>query len=85
MGFAAGGIVSTTRDLSRFLDVLLRGTFLPPAQHKTMWDTVSTEDAQWLEHTDGRHTVVINLNGDRNQPFNTVNAVLAAEFCPKQK
>lgn len=120
MGFAAGGIVSTTRDLSRFLDVLLRGTFLPPAQHKTMWDTVSTEGAQWLEHTtygtgvwkqtldcgvtvqgfggfingtlsygmgtpDGRHTVVINLNGDRNQPFATLNAVLAAEFCPKQK
>jgi D-alanyl-D-alanine carboxypeptidase len=118
LGFAAGGIVSTARDVSRFLDVLLRGKLLPPAQHKVMWETVSTEGAQWLPNTsygtgvwkqtlecgvtvqgfggfingaltygmgtpDGRHTVVVNLNGDRNQPFNTVNAVLDKEFCTR--
>lgn len=119
LGFAAGGMVSTTGDLSRFLDAVLRGKLLPPAQHKTMWDTVGTENSEWLPNArygagvwkqpldcgvtvqgfggfingsltyamgtpDGKHTVVINLNGDRNQPFNTVNAVLAKEFCPKK-
>jgi D-alanyl-D-alanine carboxypeptidase len=119
LGWAAGGMVSTTWDLSRFLDAVLRGKLLPPAQHKAMWDTVGTENSEWLPKAtygtgvwkqpldcgvtvqgfggfingslsyamgtaDGKHTVVINLNGDRNQPFNTVNAVLAKEFCPKR-
>ncbi|MGN9837210.1 serine hydrolase [Nonomuraea sp. H19] len=36
--WAAGGIVSTTRDLSRFLAALHDGTLLPPAQQKEIWN-----------------------------------------------
>ncbi|MFI6793448.1 serine hydrolase domain-containing protein [Nonomuraea sp. NPDC050383] len=48
---AAGGMISTTSDLHRFLQSLLRGGLLPPAQQKEMFTTVSTEGADWLPNT----------------------------------
>ncbi|MFI7708454.1 serine hydrolase domain-containing protein [Nonomuraea sp. NPDC049480] len=50
--WAAGGVVSTTGDLSRFLAALHDGTLLPPAQQKEIWNTsVSTEGAGWIPGT----------------------------------
>ncbi|MER5969097.1 serine hydrolase domain-containing protein [Streptomyces sp. NPDC002055] len=37
---AAGDLISTTGDLNRFHRALLRGTLLPPAQQRAMFDTV---------------------------------------------
>ncbi|GAA3830904.1 serine hydrolase domain-containing protein [Sphaerisporangium flaviroseum] len=48
---AAGGMVSTTSDLHRFLGALLRGHLLPPAQQKEMFTTVSTEGSDWVPNT----------------------------------
>ncbi|MFD1934511.1 serine hydrolase domain-containing protein [Nonomuraea mangrovi] len=48
---AAGGMVSTTTDLNRFLRVLLRGRLLSPALQKEMFTTVSTEGAGWVPNT----------------------------------
>ncbi|MFC4533547.1 serine hydrolase domain-containing protein [Sphaerisporangium dianthi] len=48
---AAGGMVSTTSDLQRFLRALLSGRLLPPAQQDEMFTTVSTEGAGWVPHT----------------------------------
>ncbi|GAA3467576.1 serine hydrolase domain-containing protein [Nonomuraea roseola] len=48
---AAGGMISTTSDLHRFLSALLRGRLLPPAQQKEMFTTVSTEGADWVPNT----------------------------------
>ncbi|WP_214318234.1 serine hydrolase domain-containing protein [Nonomuraea sediminis] len=48
---AAGGMVSTTSDLHRFLSALLRGRLLPPAQQKEMFTTVSTEGSDWVPDT----------------------------------
>ncbi|MGI5487734.1 serine hydrolase domain-containing protein [Microtetraspora malaysiensis] len=48
---AAGGMVSTTSDLHRFLRALLRGRLLPPALQKEMFTTVSTEGADWVPNT----------------------------------
>ncbi|WP_431907832.1 serine hydrolase domain-containing protein [Nonomuraea jabiensis] len=48
---AAGGMVSTTSDLHRFLRALLRGHLLAPAQQKEMFTTVSTEGADWVPNT----------------------------------
>ncbi|WP_063915528.1 serine hydrolase domain-containing protein [Nocardia salmonicida] len=50
-GYAAGGIVSTTADLSRFLEAILRGELLPAELHREMWTTVSTEGAGWIPQT----------------------------------
>ncbi|WP_433696855.1 serine hydrolase domain-containing protein [Nocardiopsis sp. CA-288880] len=49
-GWAAGGIVSTTGDLGRFLRAIATGALLPEAQHRAMWTTVSPDDAVWLPH-----------------------------------
>lgn len=48
---AAGGMVSTTSDLHRFLRALLRGRLLPPALQEEMFTTVSTEGADWVPNT----------------------------------
>lgn len=44
LGFAAGGIVSTAEDLTRFFSALLGGKLLPPAQQQEMLTTVPTTD-----------------------------------------
>ncbi|GAA3614489.1 serine hydrolase domain-containing protein [Nonomuraea rosea] len=50
--WAAGGVVSTTGDLSRFLTALHDGTLLPPAQQKEIWNTtISTEGSAWIPGT----------------------------------
>lgn len=46
--WAAGGMVSTTADLHRFLAALLGGRLLPPAQQEEMFTTVPTEGAGWV-------------------------------------
>ncbi|WP_205315507.1 serine hydrolase domain-containing protein [Nonomuraea lactucae] len=48
---AAGGMISTTSDLHRFLRALLRGSLVPPAQRKEMFTTVSTEGSGWVPNT----------------------------------
>ncbi|MEV5593922.1 serine hydrolase [Streptomyces sp. NPDC052496] len=50
-GWAAGNVVSTTSDMLRVLSALANGTLLPPAQHREMWTTVSTEGGHWTPHT----------------------------------
>lgn len=49
--WAAGGMVSTTSDLHRFLRALLGGRLLPPAQQREMFTTVSTEGSGWVPNT----------------------------------
>ncbi|WP_424536491.1 serine hydrolase domain-containing protein [Sphaerisporangium viridialbum] len=49
--WAAGGMISTTSDLHRFLSALLRGRLLPPAQQEEMFTTVSTEGSGWVPDT----------------------------------
>jgi D-alanyl-D-alanine carboxypeptidase len=49
--WAAGGMVSTTSDVHRFLKSLLSGRLLPPKQQKEMFTTVSTEGADWVPDT----------------------------------
>ncbi|ONI79846.1 alkaline D-peptidase [Actinosynnema sp. ALI-1.44] len=46
-----GNIISTTGDMIRAVSALASGTLLPPAQHRQMWTTVSTEGSDWLPHT----------------------------------
>ncbi|AHI02130.1 serine hydrolase domain-containing protein [Kutzneria albida] len=46
-----GNIVSTTGDMIRLVSALASGILLPPAQHRQMWTTVSTEGSNWLPHT----------------------------------
>ncbi|MEV4178076.1 serine hydrolase domain-containing protein [Nonomuraea sp. NPDC049709] len=46
-----GNLVSTTSDMIRFINAVAGGGLLPPAQHRKMWTTVSTEGAGWLPHT----------------------------------
>ncbi|WP_084654184.1 serine hydrolase domain-containing protein [Nocardia altamirensis] len=48
---AAGAIVSTTADLSRFVTAMAGGELLPPALHDLMWTTVSTDGAGWIPQT----------------------------------
>ncbi|SNT32166.1 D-alanyl-D-alanine carboxypeptidase [Streptosporangium subroseum] len=48
---AAGGMVSTTSDLHRFLRALLRGLLLAPAEQREMFTTVPTEGADWVPDT----------------------------------
>ncbi|MEU4571349.1 serine hydrolase domain-containing protein [Nonomuraea sp. NPDC023979] len=48
---AAGGMVSTTADLHRFLRALLDGELLPPAQQEEMFTTVPTDGADWVPGT----------------------------------
>ncbi|WP_206184973.1 serine hydrolase domain-containing protein [Thermoactinospora rubra] len=49
--WAAGGMVSTTSDLQRFLRALLGGRLLPPALQREMFTTVSTEGSGWVPNT----------------------------------
>jgi D-alanyl-D-alanine carboxypeptidase len=49
-GWAAGGVVSTTEDLSRFLKAIATGGLLPPAQHHEMWTTIANDSVVWLPH-----------------------------------
>ncbi|WP_157245069.1 serine hydrolase domain-containing protein [Nonomuraea typhae] len=49
--WAAGGMVSTTSDVHRFLKALLSGKLLAPKQQKEMFTTVSTEGADWVPDT----------------------------------
>ncbi|MFF2805777.1 serine hydrolase domain-containing protein [Streptomyces sp. NPDC058000] len=51
LGWAAGGIVSTTGDLGRFFAALLGGELFSPALQAEMWATVSTEGAGWIPDT----------------------------------
>ncbi|MFB4283549.1 serine hydrolase domain-containing protein [Nonomuraea sp. MTCD27] len=46
-----GNIVSTTSDMLLLISAVASGSLLPPAQHRKMWTTVSTEGANWLPHT----------------------------------
>ncbi|MCK2218618.1 beta-lactamase family protein [Actinomadura sp. ATCC 31491] len=48
---AAGGMVSTTSDLHRFLDALLSGRLLTPEQQREMFTTVPTEGSGWVPDT----------------------------------
>ncbi|GLW13071.1 hypothetical protein Misp01_81990 [Microtetraspora sp. NBRC 13810] len=48
---AAGGMVSTTSDLHRFLRALLGGRLLPTGAQREMFTTVSTEGADWVPNT----------------------------------
>ncbi|MFE3454258.1 serine hydrolase domain-containing protein [Nonomuraea sp. NPDC059194] len=49
-GWSAGNVVSTTGDMIRFINALASGSLLPPAQHRAMWTTVSTEGGHWMPH-----------------------------------
>lgn len=51
LGYAAGNVVSTTGDMIRFFSAMTTGSLLPPAQHRQMWTTVSTEGSYWMPHT----------------------------------
>ncbi|MCG5213219.1 serine hydrolase domain-containing protein [Streptosporangium sp. KLBMP 9127] len=48
--WSAGNVVSTTGDMIRFISAMAGGSLLPPAQHRQMWTTVSTEGAHWMPH-----------------------------------
>ncbi|GAA0943280.1 serine hydrolase domain-containing protein [Nonomuraea longicatena] len=48
--YAAGNVVTTTTDLIRFFTAMTTGSLLPPAQHRRMWTTVSTEGGHWMPH-----------------------------------
>ncbi|MFC7564399.1 serine hydrolase domain-containing protein [Actinomadura namibiensis] len=49
--WAAGGMVSTTGDLTRFFQALLRGWLLPPAQQRQMFATAATPQGKWIPDT----------------------------------
>ncbi|YCK39680.1 serine hydrolase domain-containing protein [Actinomadura sp. ATCC 39365] len=51
LGWSAGNVVSTTGDMIRFLGAMSTGSLLPPAQHRQMWTTVSTEGSHWMPYT----------------------------------
>ncbi|MFI6498061.1 serine hydrolase domain-containing protein [Nonomuraea typhae] len=48
--WSAGNVVSTTTDMIRLVSAMAGGTLLPPAQHRQMWTTVSTEGGHWMPH-----------------------------------
>lgn len=50
LAWSAGNVVSTTGDMSRFVHAMAGGSLLPPAQHRQMWSTVSTEGGHWMPH-----------------------------------
>ncbi|WP_327090258.1 beta-lactamase family protein [Nonomuraea sp. NBC_01738] len=50
-GYAAGNVVTTTGDMIRFFNAMTTGSLLPPAQHRQMWTTVSTEGSYWMPHS----------------------------------
>ncbi|MFF3444235.1 hypothetical protein [Streptosporangium sp. NPDC002721] len=50
LGYAAGNVVSTTTDMICFFNAMITGSLLPPAQHRRMWTTVSTEGGYWMPY-----------------------------------
>ena len=48
---AAGGMISTTGDLTRFFAALLGGRLLPPPEQSQLLTTVSTDGAGWIPNT----------------------------------
>ncbi|MFF5210556.1 serine hydrolase domain-containing protein [Streptosporangium sp. NPDC000396] len=50
LAWSAGDVVSTTGDMIRFVNAMASGGLLPPAQHRQMWTTVSTEGGHWMPH-----------------------------------
>lgn len=50
-GWSAGNVVSTAGDMIRIVSALASGELLPPAQHREMWTTVSTEGGYWMPHS----------------------------------
>jgi len=48
---AAGGVISTTRDLTRFFTALLGGHLLPRREQAQLMTTVSTDGAGWIPNT----------------------------------
>lgn len=48
-GWAAGDLISTTGDLTRFFGALLGGRLLPPAQQREMFTMIPTHG--WIDHT----------------------------------
>jgi D-alanyl-D-alanine carboxypeptidase len=44
-------MVSTTSDLIRFFQALLRGRLLPPDQQHEMFTTVATPEGMWIPNT----------------------------------
>ncbi|RGC67986.1 D-alanyl-D-alanine carboxypeptidase precursor [Micromonospora sp. MW-13] len=48
--WSAGNVVSTIGDMIRFINAMASGSLLPPAQHREMWTTVSTEGSYWMPH-----------------------------------
>ncbi|MFI6817269.1 serine hydrolase domain-containing protein [Nonomuraea sp. NPDC050328] len=51
LGYSAGNVVSTTGDMIRFFQAMTTGSLLPPAQHRELWTTVSTEGGYWMPHS----------------------------------
>jgi D-alanyl-D-alanine carboxypeptidase len=49
--WTAGGMISTTGDLSRFFSALLAGRLLPPAIQREMFTTVDTSGSNWIPDT----------------------------------
>ncbi|MFI6026618.1 serine hydrolase domain-containing protein [Amycolatopsis magusensis] len=50
LAWSAGNVVSTTGDMIHFVDSMVTGSLLPPAQHRQLWTTVSTEGSYWMPH-----------------------------------
>ncbi|MDP4503199.1 serine hydrolase domain-containing protein [Nonomuraea turcica] len=50
LAWSAGNVVSSTGDMIRFVNAMAGGSLLPPAQHRQMWTTVSTEGGYWMPH-----------------------------------
>jgi D-alanyl-D-alanine carboxypeptidase len=50
LAWSAGNVVSTTGDMIRFVNAMSTGSLLPPAQHRQMWTTVTTEGSYWMPH-----------------------------------
>ncbi|MFI7152920.1 serine hydrolase domain-containing protein [Nonomuraea sp. NPDC050022] len=80
-GWAAGGIVSTTGDLSRFLKAIATGSLLPPAQHHEMWTMVSSGSAVWLPHAGyGLGVIEFDSAGTNGLTLRGVSGTLPGSF-----
>jgi D-alanyl-D-alanine carboxypeptidase len=80
-GWAAGGVVSTTGDLSRFLKAIATGGLLPPAQHHEMWTMVSSESVVWLPHARyGLGVIEFDSAGMGGQTVRGVSGTLPGSF-----
>ncbi|WP_433512965.1 serine hydrolase domain-containing protein [Nonomuraea sp. CA-143628] len=80
-GWAAGGIVSTTGDLSRFLKAIATGSLLPPAQHHEMWTMVSSGSVVWLPHARyGLGVIEFDSAGTNGLTLRGVSGTLPGSF-----